>query len=490
MWITDEVREVLSPFSIYFNNLDLTEWFFPKQDKGRGLPEREITMITIPGRAGGLITGHRTPARFISQEVLIACESAEELRKKLEELSEVLHTNEPVPLMFEDERDRTYYAIYAGAQEGYEIDGFYTATINFLCPDPYKYAEPNRTPFVDGSATIYNHGTVEATPTIRATVLEDITYMDIFNDRGYMRIGQPVESGEVEFNPKTKLLNETFATITGWTAAGTVVDGGTVSGLLKSNGYQFLTTDFGTAAGTTWHGPSLKKSVTGAPIQDFEAEFFITFTNPLTSTRGRIELYLLDDQSNAIGKIAIKRVGGGSTSAHVEMRIGNTTVFHFLINFAGDNKTEWINFDGVLRISRKDNVWEGYVAQVNKTTGKHTSRHYKTYVDTSRVYMQQLTQIQVHIAKDVNSPVSYMWANHLNIYRLNTEPTKIPIIATVDDVIELNFKESLISINGEPRPDLKDFGATFFKLPKGKTNLLVEPFASLSTEIEVREAFR
>ncbi|PUB12629.1 distal tail protein Dit [Paenisporosarcina sp. OV554] len=490
MWISEEVRAILSPFPIYFNNIDLTNWVFPKQDKGRGLLDREITMITIPGRPGGVITGKRTPARFISQEVLIACESAEELRKKLEELNGILHTEKSEPLKFGDELDRTYYAMYAGAQEGYEIDGFYTATINFLCSDPYKYADPETLTFVEGSVVVQNNGTVEAAPTIRATVLEDITYMDVFNDIGYMRIGWPVESGEVKFNPKTKLLNEQFATITGWTAAGTTVDGGTVTGLIESNGTQFLANNFGTPAGATWHGPSLKKSVTGAPVQDFEVEWNITFTNPSPGTRGRMELYLRDDQSNVIGKVAMKRVGGGAGGNTVEIRIGSATAFHFYVNYAGSKGIEWKDFRGILRLSRKDNVWQAYVALVNQTTGVHTARYNpKPFVDASRLYMQALTQIQVHIAKDDTSPASYMRMNHLDVYRLNTEPTKVPVIAVEGDLIELDFKTSLIAINGEPRPDLKDFGATFFKLPKGITALLVEPFESLTTEIEIKEAF-
>lgn len=490
MWISDEVREILSPFPIFFNNVDLTQYFFPKQDKGRGLSEREITMITVPGRPGGVVTGTRTPARFISQEVLIACESAKELRKKLEELSEDLHTDVPVPLQFGDEEDRTYYAIYAGAQEGYEVEGFHTATINFLCSDPYKYAPVYKLPFSEGAVTVRNRGTVEAAPTIRATVLADITYMDVFNEDNYMRIGQPVETGEISFSPKTKVLDDTFGTITGWTAAGTVVDGGTVSGLMESTGNQFLPNNYGTAGGSTWHGPALKKSVPNAPIQDFELELQISFSNPSTSSRGRTELYLLDDQSVPIGKVAMKRIGGGSQGNTLEIRIGTTTTHYSYVDYKGAKGNEWYDFKGVIRLSRKDNVWNAYIAQVDEKTKVHTARYTpKSYVDTARLYMRPLSQIQVHIGKDDTSPASYMRLNQLDIYKLNSQNESIPIIAVAGDEIELDFKESLILINGEPRPDLKDFGSTFFKIPKGQHNLLVDPSASLTTILEMKETF-
>ncbi|MGY3718879.1 distal tail protein Dit, partial [Sutcliffiella cohnii] len=93
-----------------------------------------------------------------------------------------------------------------------------------------------------------------------------------------------------------------MSTTTGWTTHNSV-DGGVVAGeIVSSNGF-FRPNSFG--EGTSWHGPALKTSLSQA-LKDFRVEAEIEFLNTGGNKRGRVEIYLLDTQSRAIAKLALK----------------------------------------------------------------------------------------------------------------------------------------------------------------------------------------
>lgn len=489
MYITDEVREVLSPFSIFFNGIDLSERLFPKEDLGRGLPAREITLIKVPGKAGGLLANSYTPERHISQEVLIACESAEELRKELEYLSNILHTDEPAPLVFEDEADRTYYAIYAGADEGYEIGGFYTATIRFICPDPYKYSALKRNNFENGVANLLNEGTVPVPPVIKATALSDVTHMQVFDNERFFQIGEAVGVESTVQKREERLLNDSLATLVGWSSTGLTVDGGAVAGTMETNGFSFGAASYGT--GAAWHGPAVKKSVPEAPLTDFKVRLKFLLKNPSAAARGRVECYLLDEQSADMGKFAMKRTGAGAYGNAIEARAGGGSDFNYFASYAGANGVEWRDFEGVMEFSRIGTVWTVYTAMIDPATGKHSARATFTFNDIQLKYVRNLAQIQLHVATYGTAEPTTMRINHLEVYRINQitgEETNV--IAVEGDEVELNFKTKKIYLNGQLRPDLKALGGDFFSLPTGNHNLLIEPAAAFDASIEWEEGYR
>lgn len=490
MYITDEVREVLSPFSIYFNGIDLSERLFPKEDKGRGLPAREVLLIKVPGKAGGLLSHSYTPERHISQEVLIACESAEELRKELEYLSKILHTDEPAPLVFEDEADRTYYAIYAGADEGYEIGGFYTATIRFICPDPYKYAPLNSTAFTAGQTMIQNKGTIPVFPIVKATVLSDITHLQVFDGERFFQIGEAVGVESTIKKREELLLNDAMPSLVGWSSSGLTVDGGIVAGAMESNGFSFGASSYGASTEKVWRGPGVKKSVPQAPLVDFKIRMKFILKNPSAAARGRIECYLLDEQSVDFGKFAMKRTGAGGYGNAVEARAGGGSDYKYFASYAGARGIEWRDFDGLMELTRINNVWTVYTALVDPVTKKHHTRATFTHNDIQQKFVRNLAQIQLHIAAHGTTEPTIMRIGSLEVFRINQiTKEETNVMAVAEDEIELNFKTKKIYLNGELRPDLKVFGAKFFALPPGSNTLLLEPAVAVNAGIEWEEGY-
>ncbi|MFN2746973.1 distal tail protein Dit [Bacillus sp. z60-18] len=99
--------------------------------------EVERELITIPGRPGAFLSETTTKVREITTAVWIS--DVPDLQKAKEEVAAWLVTDEPAPLIFPDEKDRTYYAVVNGTTQLEEIFKTGKGKITFICPDPYKY---------------------------------------------------------------------------------------------------------------------------------------------------------------------------------------------------------------------------------------------------------------------------------------------------------------------------------------------------------------
>ncbi|MDA7028452.1 phage tail family protein [Bacillus sp. CLL-7-23] len=166
-------------WKITFNEVDISPFFYVKSTSGRGVIGREINIATIGNRPGGYLRSVRIPVRVITIEVLFAFSSEEELRKKQEELTYILHTDEPKPLVFHDEPDRTYYAIFESISEGEERGGIQPATLTFICSDPKKYGASKQYEFSSGIQTFTNPGYVELEPKIESIFSEAGTSYEV-----------------------------------------------------------------------------------------------------------------------------------------------------------------------------------------------------------------------------------------------------------------------------------------------------------------------
>lgn len=487
MWITEELRAVLSPFPIYFNKIDLTQWVIPKQDTGRGLAGRDYEIMNIPGREGGLVMNESTPVRYIYQDVLIACDSREELRKRLEQLNALLLTEKPVSLQFGDELDRTYYAKYAGASEGYEVEGFYSASLTFICGDPYKYGNEKTDVFENGTVTVNNSGTQPVKPLYEFIVTDTITNLDIFTDEGYMRVGEPAPIDEPVYERQTLVLSDKLTNLLPWSTSPSA-DNGYVAGTMTATQAGFTATGFGTELSPRkWQGPSVRRALPEA-VQNFQMIVTVDLLNVGTKT-GMIEVYLKDAFGNTVAKVGIEDILQSVSQNQTKFQLGNVSGRKVQYYRTADYKPAWNNYTGVLRLFRDGNRFRPYFGLV-KPDGRHTwvASSY-LYTDLAGDYSAPITHIELAIRKWPGSPEAIMRMRDLKIWRLNDAAVGIPSIATVGDVITVDTMNSAIYINGEDRKDLKDFGSTFFSIPKGQKTVLIQPTDKLTGKIIYREPF-
>lgn len=113
---------------------------FRDQRQGRGIVGRELNLVSLPGVDGAKLKGVRYTERTIEIDTLFIAANDAELRKILEEINYILATDKEEALIFSDEPDRTYYAVFSTAQESEGQNGVYKVTLTFVCPNPEKEA--------------------------------------------------------------------------------------------------------------------------------------------------------------------------------------------------------------------------------------------------------------------------------------------------------------------------------------------------------------
>ena len=102
------------------------------------------------------------------------------------------------------------------------------------------------------------------------------------------------------------VMHDEMKTMVGWTQNGSNTDEGENTGTLKSDGERFVIDNFG--AGSKWHGGVARKSLK-EPLQDFTVEAIVECWNQNSAkSMGRVEIYLLDVNSDVIGKMTMAEV--------------------------------------------------------------------------------------------------------------------------------------------------------------------------------------
>jgi predicted phage tail component-like protein len=437
--------------------------------------------INIPNFDGAHYEGGNLDILYIPAEISFITKSSLDMHYLKRQIAYWLRPREsPVPLIFDEDPTITYFAILDGTAD---LDRLFSkvgkSTITFACPDPYGFGEEDSQIINDpiGSNVndiVINNGTAETFPLFRATILEQITLLDIVSPDNYMRIGEPVNvENEAPFAKEERMLWHQCNNLTGWTTA-SFVDGGAVAGTMVTDSTKFLASGYGT--GSAWHGPAIKTSIPNGPLIDFRVDALVGMQNGLARQMGRVEIYLLDDANKAIAKMALKDTSSAIAATAGEMRIGDNTINHFLMSDYGDARSSWNNFYGMLRIERVGKKWTAYIAKIAQGSGRHHTRRTVTFLDEDYLFDKQVSQIAVHVGQYGNNQTAAPAIYDLKVFRINqTDDTKIPYIAEAGDIIEIDHKAKEILINGETRNDLKEFGGSFFPIGVGETQLAVNP---------------
>jgi len=447
-------------------------------------------LLTIPGKAGAYLRSTDTDVLVINQPIAFRVEGDEQALRYKEELANWLLTDEAVPLFFDDELGRVYYAVVNNTIDDFErISILRKGTITFVCLDPYAYSTQQKTQMLNSDINIVlNEGTADTYPNFEATVINPITHLDIVAENGYMRIGQPIEADQTPFVKEQLILRDTMATLTGWTSASDV-DGGVVAGEMYSDGAAtFRAQSYGT--GSQWHGPAVKKSLS-EQLQDFQIDVYMTLKTTEVTEAGRVEIYLLDVNNNRIGKLSLKDMLVGADNTMGEIRIGPLQGGHYLIQTHGVRPGLWNNFYGILRLRREGNQLQAYIAMIDTQNGsQHHTRWNEIYVDVEEKYLTRLAQIQVHIGQYADRHwVRDIGVHEIRVWKINQQQG-IPYIAQPGDQIIVDHKTNNILINGESRIDLKDFGASYFPLKKGYNFIGYSPADDVDMTIKWRERFK
>lgn len=502
--------------AMVYNGYDLEEIFSGEDTseeylifenvRGRDLLTQDAPLILIPGRDGAYQSRTRKRERPLEVDIALKGSSFEDVRRRLELLSDILLVDEPVPITFKDESERTYYGLYVDREITEERSKVIKLTLFITCPDPYKYGPEVTRLFFTDVKTFSNEGTAPAKPIFELTAKESVTYALIQNEHDkvrlggevfpkYTMIGRPHEVDETPFERYQRRYYTDANTLVGWTKASeSDIDGGLVTGEIVSRNDRFIADSYG--EGSNWHGPAIKTSI-DSPIRDFRLSAFVGFMNRAQATMvGRLEIYLLDVNGNAVAKMALKDTSAVRANVWAEMRAGDRDDNEMIIHDHGSRVGSWNNFSGQLRISREwdeeanENIWSAYVAMVDTRTRRHHGRRIVSEWRDGGRHSRNVAQIVVHFGTVGNhTPIhANSGVSSIILQEIVKRPEGVPYIAHAGDKIVFDSTTGDAFINGEPRNDLLDLGSDFVDLVRGENMIVVHP-NSFETELRYRERF-
>ncbi|KZB89942.1 hypothetical protein A2U94_18825 [Bacillus sp. VT 712] len=465
--------------------------------KGRERPAwapLKRNLLTVPNRPGALPKSTDVEPRPLAVPIVIKGVDLADLQKIKEDLAAWLVTDEPCPLIFDDEPDRIYYAYVDQSIDFEEIVKLGMGTLNFICPDPYKYSSVSKyqhSIISEGMSLVtpLNKGTVKAKPIFEIQVDNDYTHIDISNGDQINRIGRIVNLEEYAAAREELILNDKLTSTLGWAKTeGSVNIDGRATGDMKSDGYRFIAENFGTMA-EGWHGPFYKKTL-GQTLTDFRLEAILELLNTGEDKFGKVEVYLLDNNNLPVCSVTIKDVDSAGKRIYANVRLGGGDIgFKDVISTHGEQESTFWNFYGMLRIEKVGERWTGYVAKINKETGQHTARAFELFHDREKQFLRQPTQIGIYIAQYGTRKVPSLRADDVRVYKMNSlTENQIPYVVRAGDVVTFDHQSENILINGESRMDLKAFGGEFFHLERGDNVIVTSP--ALPTKAMWRERFR
>lgn len=457
---------------------------------------RTVNLLTVPGKPGAYLEGIDIGHRVIEVPIGLVGKNIGGLQKLKEDLAAWLVTDEPKELIFDDEADRTYFAI---VDETLDLDEFVRVgqgTIKFICPDPYKYGPEKEAIFPSDVVSLNYEGTAPGDPVFELEATQPVTFAMIQNqNEEYMMIGKPADVNQEVVDTKTLILDERGETLDTWSKTPTQIDGvgAVVTGSFSTDGVGITVASYGT--GERWHGPALIKEV---PVtQDFEVEMLCEAQTNRVNETFRIEFYLFDESMNVIGKMNVWDNSTNLYRIEVEGRYGPfiDTFVHYVISGKNYQFRNWDYYRGVVRMRRVGNTFEFYTARINDK-GTHYYTLKLPYIDSAGEYLGRLKYVQIHIGTFGSTGYpgqlggSFARINRIRAYALQKATAdQTPYIAYPGDIITFDHVTKDILINGESRKDLKDFGASFFKLQKGENQFVVLPSNSFAVRARYRERF-
>lgn len=462
-------------------------------------------LLRVPNYPGARLLNTQTDMRFFSIPVGIEGVHSDDLPRLREELADWLITENPKELIFDEEIDRSYFAI---VDEGFELDKFVNlgqGVITFVCPMPYKLGkvqthEFERTWTSEITSRFKNEGSVEAPALIKVDVENPSTFLDVWfgkypSERNYFRIGYPLTVEEKTVQERERVMWDEMSTTVGWTPVSQFDDMKGTGTFKSRDGYALYCEDYGQERG--FHGAIAKKNIPVGPLQDFEMEAWVRLKSTNIGQMGRVEVLLLDEASNIVARINMNDLYWDAEMTKAYMRIGNAGTpnsVRKLVDTSGAHPNTFNQFYGRLRVARRGNQWSVYVARFRDGTEIDDASLVERWIDESGNPMtdRKIAQVMIAImAWDINDPVSVMQIDDLKIWKVNKVPKNTkPYIFDKGDKVVIDTERSLVTINGKDAINIKDIFSEFPVVVRGDNRIDIMPGDVGKATISFRERYR
>jgi predicted phage tail component-like protein len=182
------------------------------------LPSSQLKTLELDGKAGGIFISKKHGMKKIEVEVAVIGATPENLREKVRELADLLDSEQPEALVFDDEPHLTDFAILEGETDMEEQLKLGTGAITFLCPNPYSVGAERSHSFETTTFDwkvydlVYN-GTAPVYPKVTVTFNGATTYFEMWLGENFVKVEFNFQAGtvlEMDFNTGKVLINGTL----------------------------------------------------------------------------------------------------------------------------------------------------------------------------------------------------------------------------------------------------------------------------------------
>ncbi|EMB9430325.1 TPA: phage tail protein [Staphylococcus pseudintermedius] len=464
--------------------------------------DRDVQYNEVLGRPGGVLSRIKESVRTIEVNLLIdAYGTGRTLEDIVDEVVSWLTTNEPVPLIFDREPDKIYYAMTTGGLDPSYFVTFAKVKANFVCLDPYKYAvNGNQNTAISDAVSVVNAGTADTPIIVEARALQNSNYYMISKgDEDYFMIGDDdLDKPLKDYSPS--ILSDEFKSLTGWSKIGSgqiqdTIFGGIVGGSFKleKNKEGFEVSTF--PEGAEWVGAQYKRGFSKA-LKDFKIIVKAVIYQK-SKGAGKIAYHLYDTDNRLLATLGYINSSGGEPNGKFIFNLFNQSGDQIKIFEARNvpliNKMDTLII--YLSLERISDVFNLKVWLFDHDKDPKRTRPLqivnKTYRDGGNFYQRQVASVSVYEAK--NNKINKMMKMHaLGIYLFEKLPKPIgarDMIIKKGDLISIDMSTKNVLVNEESFLSEKTFGSDFFNVDKGHTELVINPPGIFDTTVKWQDRF-
>lgn len=292
----------------------------------------------IPAMVGNSFLGMNYGAKKIEIECTMKTDTEEDRAELIHELGNLfnLEGNDEYDLILSDEPRYIYEAHVSSISVPERIsqtNSWSKFTITFSCSTPYAFSEQVDVPILEETQNIVFEGSAPTFPVITIVPKTDLKEIAITNSAGeyvYIGEGENTESNASEVNKEPRIVRDECNTLATWTkitednlkfnmenvhlASDTDLKAGANSlRIAEKSGKPY----FGAATKGKWHGAGRFLTLPES-CSDWRVRVRIYNNQNSYRAKNKIEVYLLDELGNRIGKLMLKdndnsrRVGIGA----------------------------------------------------------------------------------------------------------------------------------------------------------------------------------
>jgi predicted phage tail component-like protein len=458
---------------ITFNGYYLKDFCIIKDIGRQIMPSVSVSMIDIQGRDGSYYFRKKKEARVINVEIMMLGNTKEEIRQTAQQLANILDTEDPAPLFFDDQPGVEYRAIVSGDTDISEETFFGVSTIQFVCPDPYGVGTATTETAVTSTGTVLvNPGNAKTFPKYEIKFNTSATFFSLIHPDGATLIGDPEAIDKITIPEKELAFFDDANDLTAWTVnTGITVENGIATGAVQSVASRIQPTDYGTNA-NGWHGPALKHALP-EQLQDFQVDLQMSMSASDAKQVGQLECYLLDQNDTVIGVMRARDSSANYDATHLQWRAGGLSDPYSMLVLRGFDYEYYADTSLLLRVERKGTKWTLYSHKFGPD-GEAIRPYTKEFTFNEGQYNdKQLASIVLYFGGyKTFIPINSVNLERITVWKLNAiTEVNVPEIFLAGDVLEIDTYSGKVLKNGEPFFGALDPGSRFLPIGPGETEI-------------------